>query len=190
MDKHTDKFKQEDDLIRGALQQMEIPSRRESLKQSFIERARKRYAPEKTWGDIWIKRLALAGTACYAILAAAYLWVVFDATAVQDIKGINASDWRIYYNAALGEIVQYQKGDQLLLTDGSTISCLVDSSISVVYTIKQRLIELRQGTIEIKATHNRNYPMVVYGGEAEIRVTGTRFVVSTDKTYWEKESAL
>ncbi len=190
MDKHTDQFKQEDDLIRDALQQMDIPTQRESMKQAFIERARNRYTPSKSQGGLWVKRLALGGVVCYAMLTLAYLWVVFNASAVQSIRGINANDWRIHYKAALGDAVQYKKGDQLLLTDGSTIACLDDSALSVIYTNKQRLIELRQGTIEIEAAHNRNYPMVVYSGDAEIRVTGTKFVVSTGEAYWEKERGL
>jgi len=95
-----------------------------------------------------------------------------------ELSGFNK--WIYSYRCEQGLNIHYPKHSELLLKDGSTVLCLVPSTFSVDYSSGKRNFELAEGKIEITAAYDPTFPMVVSVGDAEIRVTGTRFIVSTD----------
>ncbi|MBN2326890.1 MAG: FecR domain-containing protein [Candidatus Omnitrophica bacterium] len=190
MNNKENRVNSEDALIRSALNNMDASANRERMKRAFVSRARKRFPKARRDGEYWFSRMAAGVAVCYAVLAGIYLWMTFASSAIDGFRGEKSRSWRNYYQAASGKLIPYNQGDELRLIDGSTIVCLKDSTVGVVYTLKERLIAFHRGAIEIQAAHKNTLPLIVTSGTAEIRVTGTRFIVSTDEPYgnWEEGS--
>jgi len=67
------------------------------------------------------------------------------------------------------------------LADGSQIHLDADSMIDVRYQLLSREVHLSRGAGEFTVAHNRWRPFTVAAGAAEIRVTGTHFLVRRDR---------
>jgi len=187
MDRKPDRLNPDEETIRYALQGIEPPMDRDRFKKKYMQNAGNRFPPTNRWVGILLPRLAQAGACLYFFGVWIYFWMVFSSSAIQSVQGARAPDWRTLYQSALGRAVPLRQGDELVLSDGSRLLCRRDSIVGVAFTFKERLIDLRRGTIEITASHNANLPMIVNSGETKVRVTGTVFVVSTDNPSWDKE---
>jgi ferric-dicitrate binding protein FerR (iron transport regulator) len=187
MNENRKRLNFDEELIREVLREIEPPVERERLKQAFLRSANDHCPASTRWAGILFPRLAMAGVVFYLAGAWIYLWMTFSSSAIQSVQGSHANEWRSLYQAALGKAVPYRQGDELRLADGSRVRFQKDAVLSVVFTLKERLLNLRQGSIEISAASNANLPMIVSSGEANVRVTGTKFIVSTDEPSWNKE---
>lgn len=178
----------EEEALRNLIQTMSVPIDRERLKRRFRNKAEESFAARSPRVKSWVFRLAWCGGVSYGVFLCIYVWMVLSNSPIQRIESQQYS-LRTVFQSALGKTVHYSKGDKIVLCDGSLLSCLRDSTVGVIYTFKERLIEFHQGTIEITAAPNSSLPMSVISGETQICVVGTRFVVSTEGSIWDGEDA-
>lgn len=188
MENKTNQTGRENEILRTAFLQTPVPIDRERMKRTFMDTAKKRFVRHLGFRReriSWLTppRLVLTGAAFYGAIVLAYLGFIVSSSPIQRIRGIDPPSIKTTFQAAVGNPVSYKNGNELQLQDGTTITCLQDSFFGVVYSLQERIIELQRGTIEIAAAHNPAIPMIVIIGESRIRVTGTRFVVSTEKPF-------
>lgn len=79
-----------------------------------------------------------------------------------------------HFATAIGE------GREVTLADGSQVRLDADSALDVRYQPFLRQVHLSRGAGEFTVAHNRWRPFTVAAGTAEIRVTGTHFLVRLD----------
>lgn len=72
------------------------------------------------------------------------------------------------------------EGREVTLADGSRLRLDADSALDVRYQPFSRQVLLSRGAGEFTVAHNRWRPFTVTAGAAEIRVTGTHFLVRRD----------
>jgi len=66
----------------------------------------------------------------------------------------------------------------LALNDGSRVTVGAHSGVDVDYAPKTRRVVLKSGQAFFEVAHNPSRPFIVLAGDAEIRVTGTKFDVT------------
>ena len=112
------------------------------------------------------RRLPKARLAGFAAAAAAVLAVAF--TLARPLFG------EALYATGIGDM------RDVALADGSVIHLGADSAMRVRFQPLSRGVELVRGRAEFTVAHNRWRPFTVAAGPAEIRVTGTHFLVQRD----------
>jgi len=72
---------------------------------------------------------------------------------------------------------QDQGGQTLHLPDGSTLNVNANTQLRIEFTPHARTVYLDQGQFFIEVAPNKEHPLVVQAGEAQIKVVGTGFDV-------------
>ena len=107
-----------------------------------------------------------ARTLRFAIAAALTLFVIGAMTWFAD--GLSAAE---SYATAVGEF------HRVTLDDGSLVSLNTNTQIRVVFTAKERRIELVRGEAQFDVAHDAQRPFLVSAGNTVVRAVGTAFVV-------------
>lgn len=75
-------------------------------------------------------------------------------------------------------VATYREGAKtLLLPDGSTLNVNANTQLRIDFTAQVRNIYLEQGQLYIDVAPNKEHPLVVHAGDAQIKVVGTGFDV-------------
>lgn len=107
-----------------------------------------------------LPKMRLAGLAAAAAAIAAVAFIL-----VRPLFG------EALYATGVGDV------RDVVLADGSAIHLDADSTLTVHFQPLSRGVELVRGRAEFTVAHNRWRPFTVAAGPAEIRVTGTHFLV-------------
>lgn len=76
------------------------------------------------------------------------------------------------------QVVTYNQGAKtILLPDGSTLNVNANTQLHIDFTARQRDIYLEQGQLYIEVAPNKEHPLVVHAGDAQVNVVGTGFDV-------------
>jgi len=136
---------------------------------------KRRGASAQRWGEEVIttsrEKRRWASARLVAAAAATCLLVVITGAYVYT-AGLVPGDDR--YVTPIGGI------DHVRLADGSEVTLNTDTSIRVIFTAKERRVQLERGEAFFEVAKNKARPFIVYTGDKRVMAVGTSFAVRRD----------
>jgi ferric-dicitrate binding protein FerR (iron transport regulator) len=178
----------EDAILRRALESLEIPGDPEARKQCFLQQVNRQSAlrAPRTWRNFLPSpqlAFSLGAVAVVALFLFAAL-ATLDDPVIREERIASANPVIAFVQAfqrSTGRMCSFPQDSELRLRDGSLLLIRQDSRLTFDLTSERRTIRMLSGSIEIDAAHDPARPLVVEAGETQVKVLGTRFVVTVEE---------